>query len=196
MARAYVRLDEQQLAEVTELLKEIKNGVPKALSGAINDTAARQRTRISADIRGKVNIKKRDIDGHITIKKATVKNPSGWVKLQSSRRLSLSYFGGRQTKTGIAYKIDKAGGRQAIAGGFLVAKRHLKNAPPDATGTISFRRQGKKRLKIVALKGPTAYAVFLKAGLLERTERDTAALLQVNVGRRVNMLILKHKGVI
>lgn len=194
MARVHVEIEPRKLAEVERLLRDIPRGVPRALSGAINDTSRRQRTQFSRQIRERVNIKKRDIDRQITVKKSTVKTLSGWIRIESSRRLSLSYFGGRQTKKGITYRINKKGGRQFIASAFMVQKKYLKNAPPDATGEISFRRQGKKRLKIVALKGPTAYAVFLENDLLEPGERDTAAELSRNLDRRVNVLILKHRG--
>ena len=184
-----IKVDEAKLAEVQGLLAHVRGGMGKALAGAVNDTAKVVKTEISSDIRERVNIKKKDIDPHIVINpRATPRLPSAKIRLSRSERLSLKYFGARQTKKGVRYRISKSGGRSRIPSAF----------GPDIPrlGGHVYRRTGKPRLPIIQLKGPSPWGVFVKAGLADKTQNRATAILEKKLNDRVRYLLLKQSGAI
>lgn len=195
MGTINVSVDARKLDEVTRLLADVKNGVPKALVGAINDTARQTVTQISKAIREKVNIKKKDIDPHIRRTTATAGRMSARITLSESKRLGLKYFGAREYGAkgrgvqrqagGVSYQIDKRGGRKRIPGAF--------EGPPRLGGQI-FKRLGKKRLPIRKLQGISPWGAFVMSGMRRKTQAEALALLEKNIDRRVNFLLLKQSG--
>lgn len=197
-----VSVDARKMDDVTRLLADVKNGVPKALVGAINDTSRNQVTAISKAIRERVNIKKRDIDPHIRRTMATPAKMSGTITLSESKRLGLKYFGSKYLRKkdkinlkgslesihramgGVSYQINRKQSRKIVPGSFIGNKR---------LGEQVYKREGRKLIK---LRGPSPWGVFVIAGLRKKTVTDTNALLEKNLDRRVNFLILKHSGAI
>ncbi len=169
------------------MLANIKGGVPKALSGAINDTLKSAKTELSKRIRDKVNIKKKDIDRHITIVKARPNKLDGKLHLSESARLGLKYFGASQSKKkGVSYKIEKGGTRKKITDAFGPKIPRL--------GGQVFRRVGKKRLPITKLEGPSPGGVAVKAGLDKAQQKSSQAEFNKKLDQRIRFLLLKHSG--
>src|SRR6185369_12937553 len=111
--RIAIEFSRRQLNAAESQLSFIANGLNKALSGAINDTAKSVKSAMSRRIREKVNIKKSDIDRNISISpKATPARLRSGIHLSKTKRLSLAYFGAREVKAGVSYKIDKSGSRK------------------------------------------------------------------------------------
>ena len=48
-----------KLAEVQELLRDVPNGLARALAGAVNDTAKHVKSKISSDIRERIKLYRR-----------------------------------------------------------------------------------------------------------------------------------------
>lgn len=192
-----VSVDARKLDDVTRMLADIKNGVPKALVGAVNDTARATVSQISKSIRERVNIKKKDIDKNIRRTNATPARMSARITLSETKRLGLKYFGakayganGKGAKKqigGVSYQIDKRGGRKRVPGAF--------EGPPRLGGQI-FKRLGKSRRPIVKLQGVSPWGAFVMSGGRKTTQADATALLEKNLDRRVNFLLLKHSGAI
>lgn len=193
MGAISVSIDARKLDDITRLLANIKGGVPKALVGAINDTSKTTVTAMSRAIRERVNIKKKDIDRYIDRKPlATIGRMSGRVRLSESKRIGLKYFGARYIKAkkgqpgSVSYQIAKGSGRKTISNAFIGNKERLGE-------------QVYKRLpghKISKPRGPSPWGVFVVAGLRKKTQMETQALLEKNVDRRVNFLLLKQSGAI
>lgn len=181
-----IQVDRRKLREVTRLLSGIKQGVPKALSGAVNDTARKTVTDLSSKIRQRVNIKKRDIDPHLRRSRATPAHPSAKISVSESTRLPLKYFGARQVRKGVTYKIEKGGSRKLIPSAFIV----------QSMGGHVFARVGPKRFPLRKPMAVSPWGVVVKSNIPQQTEREAAALLEKNLDQRVKFLLLKQSGAI
>ncbi|MCP4591821.1 MAG: hypothetical protein GY842_13880 [bacterium] len=179
-----IQVDEAQLRDVEQLLRDVPRGTEKAVVGATNDTAKKVKTRMSKAIRDRVFIKKKDIDKHLRVRRATSGHPSATIVLSKSKRLGLQRFGARQIKKGVTYRISRTEGRSRIEGAFIVKSR----------GGHVFKRKGASRLPIGIRRGPSAWGVFLVADLGKQIEADAAQLLHDAVDRRVKFLLLKKAG--
>jgi hypothetical protein len=187
MAGLGISLTADRLAQLDRDLVAIKNGVPMAISGAINETLAETRTAMSRGITEKVAIKARDIKPHLAVIRSTPKTLAGTLKLSESSRIRLKYFGARQTKQGVTYRISRDGGRKMIRSAFG------PNTP--RLGGQVFRRAGKTRLPLIGpMKGPSPWGVVVKSGMDKTAAIDAQAALEKNLGQRVNYLVLKAGG--
>jgi len=200
MATLSISYNREQMQQLERLFAELPREIPKVLSGALNDAAKSTRTNIIRLIREKVVIKRKDIARHVNIERAKRDSLEARIVLRESRRLSLSYFGARQVKArggrggGLTYRIRKDEPRAFIPGGFLVPKTSLRHNAPDAEGHIAFKRRYKSRLPIDKLRGPSAWGVFVKAGLDEQVLQLSEVDLEKHLGRRVNFTIMKMEG--
>ncbi len=193
MPSVAIEFDRAQLAAVISRLQGIKNGVPKLLMGAVNDTATQTKTRISSSIRDEANIKKKDLDPFIWVQpRATLTRPSAGVHLSKSSRIALKYFGARQTKVGITYQIMKAGPRKLALHAFGLDIPRLGGNVFRRKGPIGGKLAG--RLPIIKLYGPSAWGVFVKSGMIVPVKEEAQALLNKNVASRANFLVLKANG--
>ncbi len=192
MPEVLIQFDPRQIQAIEGRLAGLKDGVPKALAGAINDTGTQERTQISKGIRQKFNIKKKDLDPLISVSpKATPKDLRGGVHLQKSKRPGLQVFGAKQIASGVSYKIEVGGARKTIPGAFMGPRPGV--LATKLHGGV-FIRKGKSRLPIVKLKGISPWAAFLKSGMLAPTTKDTEQRLMKNVEARTKFLILKANG--
>lgn len=165
-------------------VKHLKNGQRDALMGGINDTLKTAKTYTSKLIRDKVNIKKKDIDPHITTSWAKKDKLSGALFIKESERIPLKYFGARETAKGVTYKIDRQGSRKMLASGFIV----------ESMGGHVFIRRGKKRFPLRKPKGVSAWGTFVKNDYIQPTQRLIYSKLAHNIDRRVRMLLLRSEG--
>lgn len=193
-----IDFDRTQIDAVVQRLHGIKVGVPKVLAAAVNDTAKQEKTQISAAIREKVNIKKKDIDPSITFTRATPDNPGSVLTLAKSKRLPLKYFGARQNARGVTYQIDKNGGRVLREHAFIVKSLggHVFLRKGDPRPAKKGRYAGKMRQAIIKLFGPSPWGVFIKAGLEKITVTNCRDLLRKSLDRRVKFELLKKSGAI
>lgn len=182
-------VDKRKLAQLERTLRDVPGGLPKALVGAVNDTAQATKRQMADAIYKRIAIKKRDINPHIRIRRARRADPSATVSLSETKRLSLKWFGARQPKTGVSgvsYKIERRGGWQRIPGAFISPK----------LGGHVFKRAGRERTPIVKLRGPSPWGVFVKADIGKQTEAESMAVLEKKLDQRVKFLLLKHSGAI
>lgn len=169
-----------------QLLANVKGGVPKAIAGAINDTLKTSKSELSRRIRDRVNIKKKDIDKHISVDRANPGRLQGKLHLSESARLGLKYFGATQNKRGVKYRIEKGGARKTIEGAFGPKIPRL--------GGQVFRRIGKKRLPIIKLQGPSPGGVAVKAGIDEVQFESSQKIFQTKLDARIRFILLRHSG--
>ncbi len=186
MADNVVQVDRGQLAAVEARLQGIANGLPRALSGAVNDTVAKEKTNMSREIRAQVNIKKKDIDPRLTRTRATPGNPQASITLAKTSRLPLKYFGAKQTKRGVTYKIAKGASRSLLPSAF--------GPNIDRLGNHVYVRAGKDRLPIVKVMAISAWGAFVKNNLEAPTVADAERVLEHNLERRCRAVLLKSQG--
>lgn len=182
-----VTVDPASLTRVKEALRRKPELLLKQVAGALNDTAKHEKTNISKLIREKVSIQKRDLDKHIFISRASPKHLVAAVHLQKTERLSLKYFGARQTKKGVTYRIARAatphgkGGKRRAGPKERITDAFGPNIP--RLGGNVFRRKllggGKKaaRLPIMKLLGPSPWGVFIRHDMRGDVSKSAKAYL-------------------
>lgn len=121
----------------------------KALTRAVNKTAAQGQTAMSKEIRAEFNITAAKVKEKLFVRKASFNG--GRIGIQAElyskdksgrrRAINLINFGARMTKRGLSVKIKKQGGRTIVPQGFI-----------GNTGRTTFKRTGPKRLPIAPLQ--------------------------------------------
>lgn len=191
-----IKVDQAAFARFAAESKKSSKKLKQNLAGALYDTAKRIRTDMSGRIREHVAIKKQDVDKYIEINRPTADRLAAGVILRKSERIPLKYFGARQTKKGVTYKIAKSAEAAAL---MRNPKRTAGNPSktgreriPDAFGPNIprlggnvFKRIGKSRLPIVKLHGPSAWGVFVRLGLRKQLKKDAQAYLNDRLQRRI-----------
>ena len=187
-----VTVDPASLSRVKDALRRKPDLLLKQIVGALNDTAKHEKTNISKLIREKVNIQKRDIDKHIFVTRAYPKHLVATVNLEKTERISLKYFGARQTKKGVTYRISKSATPAGRGGPRRAGRIPDAFGPniPRLGGNVYRRKRlgdGKKapRLPIVKLHGPSAWGVFLRHDMRPEVNTSARAYLKNRLQHRV-----------
>jgi len=184
--QAVVVVKRAQMRAMLQELESVPKAIPRALSGAINDTSKKEVTEISKLIRARTTIKKRDIDKHLRRDFSSPKKLEGGLSLEKSGRIALGHFGARQTKGGVTYKISKTGGRNLVPDAF----------GPDIPrlGLMVYKRAGKDRTPLIKLYGPSPWGIVVKNDLQSVIGSDAQEVLTKSVARRVNLEVLRLRG--
>jgi hypothetical protein len=191
-----VQIDDSQLRQVDAMLREIRNGTNKAISGAINDVLPKMKTRTIKEIRGKVVIKRKDVAPYIFTDKSNVKKLSGQLRVNAASRIPLKFFSPKQVgkrafgsrkrtkggNAGVTYRISKDGKRPLLPGGFI--------GPGGWVG----KRKGRERKPVRFPAGVSAYGVFLKGLVRDKELAIAPGDLAKALDRRVNFLLLAAAG--
>lgn len=167
---------------------------------AINDTLGGRRGGrrglrqiVSSKITQRINIKKRDVESSIYVERSTTLRPTGVLRIAETRRLDLRYFGARQTRRGVSYRIERQEGRKLAKGAFVV-QRFGGNVYMRGVQIEGWKgRMKNSRLPIFKLRGPSAWGVFVKAGLENETVADATQLLQTNLRDRLRYFRLQSQ---
>lgn len=176
-----MKLRQDDLQRLGAMLAHIKGGLEKAIARASRRVAKQGVTFISSEIRGKVNIKKSDLDRKVLSAKQRGKTGQT-ITLQATSRFPLKYFGATQTKKGVAYKIPSGKGKKKIALGAFGP-----NIP--RLGGQVFRRAGTRRLPIVPLFGVSPWGTFMVNKMLEPTRPYLARKFAARVMTEAQNLI-------
>lgn len=182
-----ISIDASQMDEIAAALKEVKNGVEIALQRSLNDSARHANTQLVKKIRENVAFKKAsDVKKHTKVSLANRKHLSSRVSLKETARISLKYFGAKQTRKGVSYRISKKGNRGFVAGAFQGPKPGTMKASWKGH---AFKRVGKNRLPIVKLHGPSPWGVTVKSGLDKSQSAESQAYLYKRLNHHVGFLL-------
>lgn len=201
------------VSQARRKLRNVKGGLHAAIVGSLKRTRKEMITWASTAIRSRVNIKKKDLDKHLTASWPTKAKPSVRMTMEKSSRLSLKYFGikqvyGRMTKVqkaraaklniagsrtgkGVRYKVDPRKGSQVLARGWGAdVQRWAK------LGGHGYVREGKSRYPIAKLHGPSAWGVFVSGGgwTVKQWRRYGRERLRINLKDQVRYRLLKAAG--
>ncbi len=179
-----MKLRADDLQKLGSMLSHIKGGLEKAIARASRRVAKQGVTFISSEIRGKVNIKKKDLDRKVLTTKQRGKTGQV-ITLEATSRFPLKYFGAKQTKKGVTYQIPSGKGQKKLAVGAFGP-----NIP--RLGGQVFRRAGKNRLPIVPLFGVSPWGTFMINKMLEPTRPYLARKFAGRVMAEAKNLIEQH----
>lgn len=170
-------------------LRNVESKIKKATISVANKVATYTRRQVAKQITAKVNIRQKDIlrKGYCDIVRATAaNNATATVVLSKTKRLQLIYFGARQNKTGVTYRIDKSGGKKLIRSAFIVER---------GAATFVTKRLSKARLPIAGpLRGPSAWGVFVKSGMIRPTRQEALQRLRKEMKEAVRVATLRGAG--
>lgn len=126
--------------------------------GALNDVAKSARTQIKKRIGEKITLRSGSILKAMTItRNNSPKEPSRIINI-TGKRPNLQFFGGKQKKKGVGYRIDKQGKRVTLKGAFTIAKYGAKVY--NRVQVKAFKDKRVDRLPIMGLHGPSVPAIY------------------------------------
>lgn len=181
------------LRKLKEACGNAKKSFGKELAAAINETAKNHRLRQGRNIRGEVNLKKKEVESKITLRKATVVMPQARVFLLETQREGLQHFAARQNKSGVSYRISKKKGRGIVHGAFMGPRPGA--VALKLNGGV-FKRVGKSRLPIVKLYGVSPYGVYSKNNFEQTDVAYSSDFLTQQMDRRIKLNVLRANGLV
>lgn len=202
--RLNIQFDSADVAKVNLLMGDIKNGVPKVMTRAINKTLTGVESDAVKAIAIDLNLTQARIREDFYVNKATYENVGGSVVAKGRPVNFASFIGTTETVSdfggGLSVKIKKAGSRQKFKHGFLwnrttksgnEAKTAFeRDAPPYHTFRSRFSPwkkifpekpavKGKRRLK--TLTGPRIEDEFAKDRVINAVQLEAKARLDQNL---------------
>lgn len=162
---------------------------------ALNKTAANVRTSASTAIRKRISLSAAVVRDGIVIRKATKD------KLQSSlvisgKPIDLKNFKAKQTKRGVTVAI-KPGKRTLYRGTFIISesagpqrKGSRQNRVTKLGGNV-FKRQGKSRLSITKLVGPSLPTVFSTDEVSSQTLASAKEFLPKRLAEEIRFELIR-----
>jgi len=171
------------LNALMNVLTETPKKLPKQLSMVTNAVTKEHKKAIGREVRNHVLIKLKDVLNQI--KQTKYSKPGSYdaiLEMKGRARIPLKYFGARQTKMGVSYKINKKDGTQKIKSAFGPKIPRL--------GKHVWLRTTKKRTPIEKVLGPSLLACYLKNDLLTWSEEQLSDELGKQAAKRVRALIV------
>jgi len=183
---------EQTIAKLEREIQRAPRKAHKTALRVLRRTLKRGKSRMSFDVREKLNLKKTVVDQRINTKEISQQSLVGSVSLRDRRIELIEFMTKSQIATswrrqntrirrspGVAVKVYKDKGRELYAGTFVnLGKRDLK--------WHVLEREGPERYPIYIKYGPNMATEFLKE--LPRHAEDNAAWMEAEMQR----LLLKN----
>jgi hypothetical protein len=186
-----INISSKGISGLTKVVNSIAKDLKKNLAVVINETSNTGKAGIAKKIAAELAVPQKVIKQEIKNTKATALLLQSNLRLRKTSRISLRYFGAKQNKTGVNYKISKTKGRKTIPGAFQGPKPGAIKV--SWRGNV-FKRVGKERLPIVKLNGPSPWGVFVINKMTREQERELQKELEKRVERRIRYLTLKAQG--
>ena len=185
-----ITVDTRGIRELERALGDAKKRLPKEVAIAINRTAKWTTTQISRQVRDELNVKVRDVKKALSQRgKANASKLSTVVQLDKEKRLSLKYFGARQTRRGVTAKVGKKRRRTLIPDGFMGPR---PGAVAVRLGGHAYKRTGRGRTPIVKLHGASPWGAYVKNNMRPETVKESSRELQKQIQRRIQFNLFKR----
>jgi hypothetical protein len=182
-----VKIDDSQIRRMKAAIEGTGRKLRKELAVACNATAARCKNIVAKNIGKELAISQKVIKTAVSVgRKANEANISTHVDVAKDGRINVGYFGARQTKTGVSYRVSKTAGRVSAPGAFVIRKYDGK----------VYKRKGKQRFPITGIYGPSPWGVHVKGKKSVVSAAETQVVLKGQVERRIRFLLLKQSGTI
>lgn len=204
-----VSFDEGTLRRGERELAGIKNGMARAISGAINKVIPKVRTRTTRELADVLTAKPNNIRNRITTTKATPQKLRGSANILL-RQIALINFKHREKRkkrgwgttasgTGVEVQIYKQGGAQRFPHAFIAKGKRSKKG--DEGNRHIFQRVSNsagrrvKRFPLVSLKGISLMKEFEKrADMQARVQEFIAGETTKDFNSQVNRLLKRPVG--
>lgn len=189
-----IEIDSRNIAELSRVLDRKARMVGQQVAAAINETATYVSKRMGQEIRKELNVKAKDVKKSFKMSsRATRELMRRKVTLTKESRLSLKYFGARQTKRGVSYQTSMKRGRKTIQGAFMGPRPG--QLAPKLNGHV-FARTGKARKPIQKLQGASPWGAFVIGKMQSIIVNEGEKYLNKKIQQRIKFLQLKKAGLI
>ena len=173
-----IELNKADVAQLKIMLSGVKNGAPKVLTRAINETLKGTRTAAKKEIAKYYNLTQKRINQDFTTNKAN------WTKLSGSvvakgKPIGLLSYAFKKSPKGLRGKILRENATKVILGAFIT-RAGIASASTGEKPLGAFRRAGKKRYPIHRLTGPRIEDEFAK----DRTYDVVTDYAQDQIGKQ------------
>jgi hypothetical protein len=165
----------------TVLNRSIAEGVKQSVKNVKGEVRLKPRDIKKRGVKGK-NKGKNQLWQH---KKAKSTELNAGLTVKRFGKVGLQYYSAKQNKSGVSYNISAKGGRRTQKGAFMGP---IPGAIALKLNGGVFKRVGKKRTPIVKLHGPSPWAVFDKAKLKARTERQIFYFFRREAKKKIKQL--------
>jgi hypothetical protein len=194
-----VKYDETQLRRIQKMLRDVPRGMATVMPRAINRTTTSAKVQIGREIAAEVVLTQATVKKNILQTKASRDRWVGELHI-SPRRIPLINFKATHLKKGgVSYQIERAGGRQKIAGAFkatmgsghegVFIRKYYYQDLYRASG------QSVRRMPIRELRGPSLGVVFDESpSIVNSVMSQTGRTLEKNVDSQAEYLLNKWKG--
>jgi hypothetical protein len=166
--------------EVERALTDLeRQALPAAMTRALNKTATAVRANVTRQIRKeRPGLKAGTIREQLKIERAKRRLPEASV-VASGRPIPLRDYGARKTKAGVTVQVGP-GGRKRVA--------HNGNRAfvVDRIGGHVFAREGRKRLPIKKLYGPSIPSTFLKEPIVQAMREEAGRTMPKRLREELN----------
>ncbi|MGG3448634.1 phage tail protein [Domibacillus aminovorans] len=164
--RPTIQIDRRMLEDVQNRLGHFQNKAPQVISSALNRALTNVTSNISKETRQKYNIKAADIKSTLEKTRASKTSLNAIVRSRGSL-IPLDRFKVSPRKVTPKRKASikigvKKNGMKTLSGAFVA----------DINGLKVFRREGRKRLPIDRLFGPSVPQMLKSEEIRERINRE------------------------
>jgi uncharacterized alkaline shock family protein YloU len=176
-----VEYDQRQIRRLERTLSGVRDGVGRVMSRAINNVASRARSEIVGRIQQQTGVKSSAVKKAVQLLKASKRFWSARIRI-TGRGMPLIWFGARQTRKGVSYRISSERGRELRRSSFIA------RMPNGHRGV--FTRLFSRRLPIVEQYGPSIPQLFEDVqGLAREVLQETGRNLEKEVSTQVRVLL-------
>ncbi|MEI2466652.1 phage tail protein [Niallia taxi] len=178
-----VDLNQQMLTQVQSRLGALSNKAPNALTNALNRTLTNVASNVSKEIRKEYNIKASDVKQTITKTKASRSRMTAIVTSKGTP-IPLDRFKISpktvQPKRKKPIKVGvKKGGLKEVLGAFV----------SDLNGIKVFQREGKKRLPVKRLYGPSIPQMLGNQEVVNKINQEGAMMFNTRINHEITRIL-------
>jgi len=154
-----VTMDKAQVARVRAALQDLGQNANKQIAIAIGKTAAKVKIAAARKLRESLKVPVKVLKKAVRIKRPkSDEELTATIILAYGYPIPLKYFGAKQLKRGVTYKIDPTFKRKDLLRDAFIVERYGGNV---------FKRKGKDRGPLIKMHGPAPGDYYEKGGVTE-----------------------------
>lgn len=187
---AIIRLQADSLVAA---LAAISENLDKELGIVAWKAGKKAKSIVAKEVTKELAVKQAVVKKHVTVKRLFEGSSAISVRIDKSKRIPLRDFKARQIKSGVSYKISHSQGRKVVPKAFQGPKPGRMNV--KWRGRV-FKREGKRRLPIYQLFGPSPWGVMQKHKMKPDIKAEMRIEIRKQLAERIRVKTLKQAGVI
>lgn len=173
-------VDSRQYDTLIKRFEDAGKNAPVELKRALVTSQRAAKTEFSRAARAIYNVKNASFQRNFRLTPPDQARLS-YIVIGEKRGITVAAFGARPVKKGLSVQIRKDGARTVIAGGFFPSSGGKSGVP--------FKRDGKARLPISTLYGPSAADMIKAKAVRDPALQITKTRLADDITKRINRIV-------